>query len=126
MLPCPFCGGEAEVEEIGEPGGSVRFSVGCTDTHEADCMGFQSHTTFARRGYAIAAWNRRAPHNDELLAAAKLQEAAESFHLSCDDCEGNEIPELCEACFPHYDAARVARRVALAKIDPTLYPQERG
>jgi hypothetical protein len=50
----------------------------------------------------------------DLLAAAKMQEAAEAFHLSCVECEGNEIPELCEACFPHYDDARVARRNAIA------------
>lgn len=59
-LPCPFCGGPAAIEEVGEDGGHVRFTVGCT-SDESDCMGYQSLTTFARRGEAIAAWNTRAP-----------------------------------------------------------------
>jgi hypothetical protein len=84
-----------------------------------------------------ADWNHRAAESTangrlfmaarELLAAAKKQEAAEAFHLSCDACEGNEIPELCEACFPHYDDARIARRNAIAKAtiaDPQCEPKE--
>lgn len=54
---------------------------------------------------------------DDLLAAAKRQEQAEAFHLSCAECEGNEIPELCEACFPLYDDARVMRRAAVCRAE---------
>lgn len=60
ILPCPFCGGAATVEEVEEkstPNG-VRFSVGCA-SDEADCMGYQSLTTFPRRSDAIVAWNKR-------------------------------------------------------------------
>lgn len=60
ILPCPFCGGLAAIEEVGD-GASVRFSVGCkTDGDETDiCMGYQSLTTFNRRSDAIDAWNKR-------------------------------------------------------------------
>jgi len=61
LLPCPFCGGEAVMEEIEEKiFGSVRFSVGCATEDEATCMGYQSLTSFARRGDAASAWNTRA------------------------------------------------------------------
>ena len=79
LLPCPFCGGEAKLEEVSEHG-SVRWSVGCNET-DADpdesafavlCYGYQSLTTFATQREAAAAWNRRAiiqrrsaPHCDE-------------------------------------------------------------
>lgn len=62
IKPCPFCGGPAEIEQTTGATSdhkSVGFSVGCT-ADEADCMGYQSLTTFARRSDAIDAWNRRA------------------------------------------------------------------
>ena len=62
IKPCPFCGGPAVIEEVGD-GASVRFSVGCQeDSDRTDiCMGYQSLTTFDRRSDAIAAWNKRTP-----------------------------------------------------------------
>lgn len=62
ILPCPFCGASASIEEI--PYGlrqdiEVRFSVGCDSTSEAECMGYQSITVFNTRAEAIKAWNRR-------------------------------------------------------------------
>ena len=54
-LPCPFCGGAAEVEDARGSGG---WSVGCAD-QSGDCYGYQSLTTFPRKSEAIAAWNRR-------------------------------------------------------------------
>ena len=51
----------------------------------------------------------------DLLAAAKKLEQAEDFHANCDECEGEEVPELCEKCFPFFDDARVMRRLAIAK-----------
>lgn len=62
LLPCPWCGGPASIEETpASATEGVRFSVGCDDTDEAECMGYQSLTTFARRSEAAAAWNKRAP-----------------------------------------------------------------
>lgn len=51
----------------------------------------------------------------EFLAAAIKLEQAEDFHANCEECEGEEVPELCGICFPHFDAARCMRRAALAK-----------
>lgn len=65
ILPCPFCGSSASVEEFGD-GCPSFFSVGCDSTDEASCMGYQSFTTFSTRKAAIEAWNKRAP-------VAKLQ-----------------------------------------------------
>ena len=73
ILPCPFCGGSASVEEF--PSSATTntktavFSVGCDDPEEASCMGYQSLTTFARRSDAIAAWNKRAPVAELILGA---------------------------------------------------------
>jgi len=51
----------------------------------------------------------------DLLAAARLLEAAETAHVNCPECEGEDIPELCPRCFPAFDEARIARRLAIAK-----------
>jgi hypothetical protein len=61
-LPCPFCGAESEVEEVGLGAtNGVSFTVGCASKHEDSCMGYQCFQTFALRKDAIAAWNKRAP-----------------------------------------------------------------
>ena len=51
----------------------------------------------------------------DLLEAALLLEDAEDRHANCDQCEGEDVPELCEKCFPFFDDARVKRRLAIAK-----------
>jgi len=56
LLPCPFCGGPASIEES-DLLGDIRKSAGCGTE---DCQGYQSTLTFATRREAIAAWNRRA------------------------------------------------------------------
>lgn len=64
ILPCPFCGGPASIEEV-DNNGRWKFSVGCsTDGNGASdfCMGYQSLTTFSTRHEAVEAWNKRAPH----------------------------------------------------------------
>ena len=63
ILPCPFCGASASVEE--HPRGirgdiDVVFSVGCDSRSESECMGYQSLTCFNTAAEAIKAWNRRA------------------------------------------------------------------
>jgi Lar family restriction alleviation protein len=60
ILPCPFCGASASIEEFENGLKGVAFSVGCDSAEEESCMGYQSFTTFARRSDAIKAWNRRA------------------------------------------------------------------
>jgi hypothetical protein len=60
IKPCPFCGGEADVESLGgENAFFPQWSVGCSD-FEGNCYGYQSLQSFARRSEAIAAWNKRA------------------------------------------------------------------
>lgn len=51
----------------------------------------------------------------ELLEAATLLEAAELAHANCEECDGEEVPECCEKCFPLFDDARVKRRLAISK-----------
>ena len=54
LLPCPFCGGEADIEEIsGNPftNEPYTWAVGCKDCN----VGWYKET----KEDAIAAWNRR-------------------------------------------------------------------
>jgi hypothetical protein len=50
------------------------------------------------------------------LEAVRLLELAEDFHANCDECEGEGVPELCGKCFPHFDAARVRRRLVMQSL----------
>lgn len=68
ILPCPFCGASASVEEFAAASvdpKAVSFSVGCDNPAEEACMGYQSFQTFSRRSDAIKAWNKRAPIKSE-------------------------------------------------------------
>lgn len=69
LLPCPFCGGEAEFTY----GGSVHYLVECQDCEASTDM---LHPEQA----AIDAWNRRArtPEHEALLQAVREYLAAES------------------------------------------------
>lgn len=69
LKPCPFCGGEAVLEEVSTET-PTTFSVGCNSDTEPNCMGYQSLTTFARRCDAITAWNTRAEKPGEWLPIA--------------------------------------------------------
>jgi hypothetical protein len=58
LKPCPWCGGEACVEEVdGAIPGHIRKSVGCSTEN---CFGYQSFVSFETIAEAIAAWNSRA------------------------------------------------------------------
>lgn len=61
ILPCPFCGGTASVEEFSNAHVGVSYSVGCDTDGDGTCYGYQSLTSFDRRSNAINAWNKRAP-----------------------------------------------------------------
>lgn len=67
-----------------------------------------------------------AGHNnhDALVKALALQEAAEEAHANCDECGGEEVPELCPKCFPLFDDARIARRGILASVGGSPKPSE--
>lgn len=54
----------------------------------------------------------------DLLAAAELLEKAEEAHANCEECDGEGAPEACPVCFPLFDDARIARRLAIAKAKP--------
>ena len=51
----------------------------------------------------------------DLLAAAVALEKAETVNANCPECKGEGVPELCDACFPHFDRARLLRRAAIAR-----------
>lgn len=56
----------------------------------------------------------------DLLEAALMLEAAEAGRDDdCDECGGEGEPEACGTCFPAFDAARCARRAAIAKATRT-------
>ena len=61
---------------------------------------------------------RRPPEGDAavlaLFEAAQMLEDAETAWANCEECLGEDMPELCPVCFPAHDAARIKRREALA------------
>lgn len=77
LLPCPFCGGEADIEEIsGNPftNEPYAWAVGCKDCN----IGWYKET----REDAIAAWNRRADH---LPNATKMVSNADRIRSMSDE-----------------------------------------
>lgn len=58
LKECPFCGCEAQLEEISLEvlGDNVSFAPGCVDS---ECVAHQVFARFARRSDAVKAWNKR-------------------------------------------------------------------
>lgn len=78
------------------------------DVSEADYAAFNAECGANARLIAAA---------PDLLEAAVLLEKAEEAHANCDECGGEEVPELCPKCFPLFDNARLKRRAAIAKAE---------
>ena len=64
LLPCPFCGGPAQFEEMPQGSStkvlSCTWSVGCANS-EIDCIGYMLVAHYNRKSEAADAWNKRAP-----------------------------------------------------------------
>jgi len=58
LLPCPFCGGPAALENRSKSEHERRITVGCSNEK---CFAYMPLVYFARKAEAIAAWNRRIP-----------------------------------------------------------------
>lgn len=98
LLPCPFCGGEAELEKT--PGG--LFSVGCADWR--NCFGFwTSCRYYCTESEAIAAWNARAERTCKEFGSVRIWQSCNvwSHELSCGhdvDTLDQEPPNYCPNC----------------------------
>lgn len=55
LLPCPFCGGTAELRESADSFGEITYHVRCLDCDAA------THRGFIMRHNAILRWNMRTP-----------------------------------------------------------------
>jgi hypothetical protein len=77
LLPCPFCGGGAEISQIGNEatrsrGYEVKCTAwGCATKKRAMVI---RHTLEDARGWAVGAWNKRAP------ASSPTDVGGESWH----------------------------------------------
>ena len=67
LLPCPFCGGEAETTSNGR--GQYTAGVRCKDTG----CGCRLYIAFRSRAEAIAAWNTRAELGSERIAELEAE-----------------------------------------------------
>lgn len=81
---------------------------------------FQKRGHFIAEAFTVAHETGLTPRQlaeqrEELLGAATLLEKTEEAHANCDECGGEEVPELCPKCFPLFDDARLKRRAAIAK-----------
>lgn len=69
LLPCPFCGGEAQRDTLGPD----EFGNEGGDVIECSTCGASSHVEFGRKEGLVSAWNRRT--DTTLRARAEAAEA---------------------------------------------------
>lgn len=74
LLPCPFCGGKAELNTWGNDRDGCHVAKVICDSCSASADSFET------QDQAIAAWNRRASPSPDLSAEnARLREALEDI-----------------------------------------------
>jgi len=88
LLPCPFCGGKAEVVESGPSGKDhvTHWQARCSSILSG-CIGAEIDTWRCTKDDATKAWNTRAGINAELTCTAC------AYHGPQEDCEvcGGEV-----------------------------------
>ena len=104
LLPCPFCGGEAEVYEMqyGENGKYSVFGVFCKEDSKAELIGLNRYQhghfidNFPTEAEAIEAWNTR---------AERTCKHERMFNLVKRECDGRryswremDMPNYCPNC----------------------------
>lgn len=88
----------------------------CLDSGDFPCLDEEQWAHMDDEARANAILIAAAP---DLFEAALRLEMAELAHANCEECDGEDIPEICEVCFPLFDDARVMRRNAIAKARGT-------
>jgi len=87
LLPCPFCGGEAEMQPW-HGGGPDKQLVGCADLN-GECEA-RPAVTGESPAEAIACWNTRAPNDalaiirEQQAEIARLREAVATIIARCE------------------------------------------
>lgn len=85
LKPCPFCGIDAHVEQIGG-----RYTAGCVTL---DCMGYaRSGKLFNDQTKAIEAWNRREAYKEQAKARDEFMGVVyDELSDDADNCRANRI-----------------------------------
>lgn len=112
LLPCPFCGGEAEMLTAESMHGGYMFGIMCNDCRSRGDV-------YDTEAEAIAAWNSRADYHGYEQAAIEAWESIKAwnsraertckqsrlFNLVWSECSsesyewhGNELPSYCPNC----------------------------
>ena len=83
LLPCPFCGGPALIENVkGKAVDELRRSAGCDNE---ECHGYMSMQTYPRIADAVKAWNTRHPEPAQAqVSDAEVEAACVAAYSACD------------------------------------------
>lgn len=98
MLPCPFCGGEPELSELGD---ADSYFVHCKDCEVQQIANYRPHV-------AVRRWNERKPQGPDLLAALReCQSVLATLTAPSRDCTFH-ITALWARCVEAEASARAA------------------
>jgi len=82
LKPCPFCGGEVEIERASKSG-----AIQCMGPSSCLNTGLLIGFDLSQESTAIAAWNRRADLHDTAIAAAKAEGIREGMLKAAAECQ---------------------------------------
>ena len=94
LLPCPFCGGEAEAHQTYDidTGDVDGWFVICRNK---ECTAWPETAEYPTEAEAVAAWNTRAERTCELIPTRGVKYRPHTPTLTCSEC--GAIYELSEA-----------------------------
>ena len=95
LLPCPFCGGEADISDEGNDTEPERYWAYCTNP---SCF-VEGTAVYATEAEAIAAWNTRAERTCKREKHGRKMDG--SWRMRCSECGygiGDKRWNFCPKC----------------------------
>lgn len=108
LLPCPFCGEEAKIEQVERINYGIVYRVGC---RTEGCIGWWYESVlYYTEAVAFTAWNRRVKRYPESLAQRMIADFSDAFVamptdeiktkimlpkiVRCEDCANSSFDEF--------------------------------
>lgn len=110
LKPCPFCGGQVELETVKSRAGTL-YGVVCRNTGNRGCTCAMEQVPSRSAEAAIARWNMRKPEDELRAEIDALREDAERYRWL------SQVSTMAEQLSPAIIDAAIALHRAMPRVE---------